>query len=336
MLILTLFRSLLLSRTALALENIALRQQVAVLKRSVARPRLCKFDRLFWVLLRRLWSGWRDVLHVVQPATVVAWHRAGWRLVWRWKSRGKPGRPQIPVEVRELIRRLSRENRLWGSKRIQDELVKLGIRVAKSTIEKYMTRHTGPPSGTWRAFLQNHAGEILACDFFKIPTASFKVITGFVVMELGRRRILAIDATMRPTALWASGVLRRAAEAGGGAGKFLIRDRDGIYGDEFRDACRSLGLRPMVTQYKSPLQNAHVERLIGTLRRECLDHVIVFGEGHARRILGEFAVYYNEDRCHRSLGGQPPVPLLGQRISTARIEARPYLGGLHHGYCRAG
>ena len=162
MIILALLRALLRSQSALAIENVPLRQQVVVLKRTVKRPRLRKRDRLFWVLLPQIWSGWSGCLLVVRPATVVAWHRQGWRLVWRWKSRGKPGRPPVALEVRELIRRLSRENRFWGAPRIQAELEHLGHQVAKSTVERYMAKRTGPPSPTWRAFLRGHAGEILA------------------------------------------------------------------------------------------------------------------------------------------------------------------------------
>jgi putative transposase len=335
MLILILLRAILLSRTSLALENLALRQQVAVLKRSVPHPRIRMRDRIYWVLLRRLWSGWRDSLLLVRPSTVVRWHRQGWRLLWRLRSRGEPGRPAIPYEVRELIRRLSRENRLWGAPRIQAELERLGFHVAKSTVEHYMVRHAGPPSPTWRAFLRNHAGEILVCDFFQVPTASFKTLIGFVVMELGRRRIVACDVTAHPTAVWAATVVRRAVLATGGRARYLIRDRDTIYGAPFNAAMRSLGLRQMVTAYHAPLQNAHAERVIGTFRRECLDHVIVLGEGHARRILDEYVRYYDEERTHQALGGDSPLSRADERSSTGTLIAVPHLGGLHHSYRRA-
>ena len=330
MLILKLIRAMLSSRASLAMENLALRQQVAVLKRSVPRPRLRRTDRLFWVFLRWTWAGWRDALGLVQPATVVAWHRQGWRLFWRLKSRGKSGRPTVSAEVRDLIRRLSRENRLWGAPRIQRELEHLGHDVAKSTVDKYMVRYSGPPSPTWRAFLQNEGAAILVCDFFKVPTATFKTLTGFVVMELGRRRILVCDVTKHPTAAWAASCLERAAKAGH---QFLIRDRDSIYGDDFRAAVRRVGLRQLVTAYKAPLQNVFVERLIGTVRRECLDQVIVLGEEHARRTLAEFATYYNAARCHSSLDGD--VPVHREVEKTGSIIATAYLGGLHHGYERA-
>ena len=335
MLFLILLRAILLSRTSLALENLALRQQVAVLKRSVPHPRIRVRDRICWVILRRLWSGWRQSLLVVQPDTVVRWHRRGWRLLWRWRSRGKVGRPAVPYKVRELIRQLSRENRLWGAPRIQAELEHLGHHVAKSTVERYMVRHVGPRSPTWRAFLRNHAGEILVCDFLQVPTATFKTLIGFVVMELGRRRIVACDVTLHPTAMWAATVVRRAMLAVGGRSRYLIRDRDTIYGETFNAAARSLGLKQLVTAYHAPLQNPHAERVIGTLRRECLDHVIVLGEDHARRILDEYVRYYDEERTHQSLGGDSPLSRADDRSSMGTVVAVPHLGGLHHSYHRA-
>jgi hypothetical protein len=245
------------------------------------------------VFMRHFWRGWRECVVIVRPETVVRWHRHGWRLLWRWRSRGKPGRPLVALEVRELIRRVSRENRYWGAPRIQAELSRLGHRVAKSTVERYIVRRRGPPSGTWRAFLRNHAGEILACDFFVVPTAGFQSLIGFVVMELGRRCILACDVTSHPTATWAAAVVRRAVLAAGGRARYLLRDRDAIYVNVFSAALRSLHLRQLVTAYRSPLQNAQVERVIGTIRRECLDHLIVFGEDHARRLLSEYVGYHN-------------------------------------------
>ncbi len=332
--ILILLRTLFVSHAALVLENLALRQQLAVLKRSVPRARTRRADRFFWVMLRRLWNGWRGALHIVRPATVVAWHRRSWRLLWRLRSRGAPGRPAIPLETRELIRRLSNENRLWGAPRIQRELAHLGHVVAKSTVEKYMARRCGPPSPKWRAFLRNHAGEILACDFFTLPTARFQTLIGFVVIELSRRRIVACDVTSSPTATWAASVVRRASVACGGRARYVLRDRDSIYADEFNSVVRELGLRQVVTQYRSPLQNAHAERVIGSIRRECLDHLIVLGEGHARRMLDEYVGYYNAERAHQSLDGDAPEHRDAQH-GTGRVIAAPHLGGLHHSYRRA-
>lgn len=330
--LLILLRALLVSRVQLALENVALRQQVAVLRRTVHRPRVRARDRLFWVILRRLWAGWQDALGFVQPATVVRWHRAGWRLVWRWRSRKKPGRPPVPLEVRELIRRLSRENRLWGAPRIRDELRLLGHHVAKSTVEKYMTRHRAPPSATWRTFLREHASEILACDFFLIPTASFKSLVGFVVMELGRRRILACGVTTHPSGSWAAEVVRQ--DCSSGQFRYLMRDRDPVYGSVFSGAMRSICLRQMVTAPRTPLMNPYAERVIGTLRRECLDHEVVLGQDHAQRLLDEFVDYYNSERPHQALGGERPASSL-RLVGHGPVLARPHLGGLHHSYRRA-
>ena len=290
---------------------------------------------MLWVLLRRLWPGWRECLQIAKPATVVAWHRKGRRLVWTLRSRKKGGRPPVPLEVRNLIRWLSRENRLWGSPRIQMELARLGFQVAKSTVEKYMFRRSGPASPEWGEFIRLQAEGIVACDFFQIPTATFRCLTGFVVMELGRRRILAIDVTSSPTAALAATRLCTAVEAMPRAAELLIRDRDAIYGLEFRNAAKALGLQEMVTAYRTPKMNAHCERLIGTLRRDLLDQVIVMGESHAQRLLTEFAGYYNSERCHQALGGDPPKP--GLRLVTGRGElaGRPVLFGLHHTYRRA-
>ncbi|MBK8180815.1 MAG: transposase [Planctomycetes bacterium] len=237
--------------------------------------------------------------------------------------------------MRELIRRLSRENRLWGAPRIQAELARLGFHAAKSTVEKYMVRRRGPPTGTWRAFLRNHAGAVLACDFFVISTATFQTLYGFVVIELGRRRIVACDLTRHPTARWAGSIVQRAVLSAGGGAQCLVRDRDGIYGAAFNAAMRSLGMRQMVCAYRTPLQNAFAERVIGTLRRECLDHVIVFNECHARRILDEYVAYYNAERAHQALDGDSPVPREIEPRGTGPVVSFPHLGGLHHSYRRA-
>jgi transposase InsO family protein len=241
----------------------------------------------------------------------------------------------VPLEVRELTRHLSRENRLWGAPRIQAELAKLAFHVAKSTVEKCMVRRTGPPGGKWRAFLCNHAGEVLACNFFVIPTAWLRTLIGFVVLELESRRIVACDVTEHPTARWAGSVVRRAVLAVGRRAQYLVRDRDAIHGAEFKAAMRGLGLRQMVCAYRSPLQNAIAERVIGTLRRECLDHVIVLNERHARRILEEFVAYYNAERAHQTLDGDSPLPHEQEHGTMRRVIAFPHLGGLHHSSRRA-
>ena len=334
MLILHLLRAILVSRASLALENLALRQQVAVLKRSVPRPRIRVGDRILWVLLRRLWVGWCESLLIVRPSTVVRWQQQGWRLFWRRRSLGRPGRPPITAETRELIRRLSRQNQFWGSPRIQAELERLGLHIAKSPVERYMARHRGPSSGSWRAFLANHGNEILACDFFLVPTATFQTLVGFVVMELGRRRTVALDVTAHPSASWAATVARRAVLAAGGRARYLLRDRDAIYGQVFKAAVRRLGLRQVVTAYHAPLQYAHAERVIGTIRREFLEHMIVMVESHARKLLGELVRYYNEERTHQALGPESPMPREEEQKAIGEIISFPHLGGLHHSYRR--
>jgi putative transposase len=316
----------------LVLENLALRQQLAILRRTAPRPRLRPSDRLFWVALRGLWANWSDVLALVQPGTVVAWHRAGFRRFWTLKS-GRPGRPRAHDEVRALIRKLARDNPLWGAPRIHGELLKLGFVVSESTVQKYMGRRRRPGSGSWRAFLRNHGAATLAVDFVVIPTATFQLLYGFVVLEHGRRRIRHFDVTAHPTAEWAANALLEALpwEC---AFKYLLRDRDGIYGARFRERAKALLLEEVLSAPKSPWQNAHVERCIGSIRRELLDHVIVLGEGHARRLLEAYARYYNRDRTHLGLFKDTPDEREVESPSAGHVEARPVLGGLHHRYFR--
>ena len=316
----------------LVLENLALRQQVAILRRTAPRPRLRPSDRLFWVALRRMWSGWDDVLALVQPGTVVAWHRAGFRLFWTLKS-GRPGRPRAHDEVRGLIRKLSHDNPLWGAPRIHGELLKLGFVVSESTVQKYLRCRRRRGGGTWRAFLRNHAAATLAVDFVVIPTATFQLLYGFVVLEHGRRRIRHVDVTAHPTAEWAAQALLEALpwEC---AFKHLVRDRDGIYGARFRERARAMMLQEVLSAPKSPWQNAFVERCIGSIRRELLDHVIVLGADHARRLLQQYARYYHGDRTHLGLLKDAPDEREVEPPSAGRIEARPVLGGLHHRYFR--
>jgi putative transposase len=316
----------------LVLESLALRQQLAILRRTSPRPRLRASDRIFWVALRRVWSGWANVLALVQPATVVAWHRAGFRLLWRWKS-GRPGRPRTHDEVRALIRKLARENLLWGAPRIHGELLKLGFDVSESTVQTYMGRRRRPGSGGWRTFLRNHGAATLAVDFVVIPTATFQLLYGFVVLEHGRRRIRHVSVTAHPTADWAANALLEALpwEC---AFKYLLRDRDGIYGRRFRERAKALLLEAVLSAPKSPWQSAYVERCIGSIRRDLLDHVIVFGEDHAQRLLRAYAHYYNDDRTHLGLFKDTPHAREVEPPSAGRIESRPVLGGLHHRYFR--
>ena len=260
----------------LALENLALRHQIGVLQRpTTKRPKLTAWDRMLWVVLSRVWRDWRSALTMVQPETVVAWHRAGFRLFWTWKvRRGQPGRPLISREVQDLIRRMCRENPLWGAPRIHGELLKLGIDIGETSVSKYMVRSRKPPSQTWRTFLENHLTQLVSIDFFTVPTLRFQVLYVFLVLAHDRRRILHFNVTARPTAEWTGQQLREAFPFGQ-LPRYLLRDRDTIFGQDFREQVRDMGIREVLSTPRSPWQRAYVERVIGSIRRECLDHSVL-------------------------------------------------------------
>jgi transposase InsO family protein len=339
LLVLATLRAACRSRSDLVLENLLLRHQLAVLTRPT-RPRrrvaFRRLDKLLWVLVRCLRRGWRRHLVAVTPDTVVRWHRAGWRWYWRWRSRSPGGRPRLSPEVRELIARMARENPLWGSKRIRGELLKLGIAVSDRSIRRYRWRPPGrPPSQTWRTFLANHAHAIWAADLFVVQTLTFKTLYVLVFIAHGRRELIHLAVTAHPTAAW---VWRQVVEATawGRRPKHLIRDRDRVFGGDFRDRVKALGIETILTPVGAPRANAIAERVIGTLRRECLDHVIPVDERHLRAILAEYVEYYNCDRPHRTLRMETPLPQgrpSAEPIQSVRV--RPVLGGLHHVYERA-
>jgi transposase InsO family protein len=333
-LVIALLRQLLSSRVALIAENLVLRQQVAVLQRSVKRPRLHRRDRIFWVWLSRLWQGWRSSLIVVQPETVLRWHREGFRLYWRWKSRGRCGRPKLDAEIRILIRRMSRDNPTWGRRRIRSELHLLGYEVAELTVAKYMVRGGKPPSQEWRVFLSNHAREIAAIDFFTVPTVNFRVLICFLVLRHHRRTVAHFNVTSHPTARWTAQQIVEAFPYDTVL-RYLLRDRDRIYGSCFANRVRSMGIEEVLIAPRSPWQNPFVERLIGSIRRECLDHVFVINAAHLRRVLREYFAYYHDSRPHQSLGGNAPRLREIEPPSQGRIVAEPRVGGLHHRYRRA-
>jgi putative transposase len=326
-------RLLLLSHSQLLLENLALRQQLAVLRRTVRRPRLRPWDRVFWVWLSRWWAGWKDALVIVTPATVVGWHRKGFRLYWRWKSRGRPGRPRIDPELRRLIRCMSRDNPLWGAPRIQAELGLLGHDLAESTVGRYMDRRTRPPSPNWRSFLANHADCLASVDFFVVPTVTFKLLYAFVVLCHHRRRVAHVNVTSHPTADWVARQIKEAFPFDE-APRYLIRDRDAAYGECFRECMESMGIEEVLIAPRSPWQSPYVERLIGSIRRECLDHVIVFGEAHLRRVLARYFDYYHHARTHHALGDNAPCPRAVESPGQGNVIAVPQVGGLHHRYTR--
>jgi len=320
------------SKSRLEAENAALRHQVVMLRRMVhRRVRLTNSDRMFFIQLYRWFPSVLKVITVIHPETLVRWHRAGFRSYWRWKSRAQGGRPQIEADLRALIRRMSVENPLWGAPRIHGQLLKLGFAVAQSSVAKYMVKRCGPPSQGWRTFLRNHAPDIAAIDLFVVPTIGFDLLYALVIVRLDRRQLVWINVTQHPTAEW---IARQLTEAfpGDEAPRYLMRDRDRIYGDVALRRIRVMGIRDKPIAPASPWQNGFVERLIGSIRRECVDHFVVLGEAHLRRILQSYAHYYNDIRTHRSLDKDAPVSRMVQR--TGSIKSHPVLGGLHHHYVR--
>jgi transposase InsO family protein len=334
-LLLVTLRALLRGHRDLTVENLMLRQQLAVLTRSTRkRPRLGAWDKAFWLLARRCCADWRRHLVLVRPETVVRWHRQGWRLFWRWRSRTRLGRPRVSTEIRELIRTMSRANPLWGAERIRGELLKLGIAVSNRSVRRYRGRPARPPSQTWRTFLRNHAAAIWAADFFTVQTLTFKTLYVLLFITHDRRELVHLAVTAHPTAAWVWCQLI-AATPWGRAPRYLVRDRDGAYGGDFVGRARGVGIETLLTPVRAPRANALAERVVRTLRAECLDHIIVANEAHLRAVLSEFAAYYNAERPHRSLHLEPPVPAQrGAAPFASRIHARPVLGGLHHVYER--
>lgn len=320
------------TRRDLAFENLLLRQQLAVLKDTGARPQLSQADRSFWVLISMIWPRWRAALHIVKPETVIRWHREGFRRHWTRKCR-KLGRPPIEPKIRALIRRICEANPLWGAPRIHGELLKLGIDVSEAVVSKYMIRGRKPPSQSWRTFLENHSKDIIATDFFTVPTATFRVLFVLVLLSHDRRQILHTNVTESPTAEWTA---RQVFEAVGidDAPKFLVRDRDRKFSQFFSRQVEAIGLSEVLTAPASPWQNAYAERVIGTIRRECLDHTIILGEQHLRRTVKRFADYYNGVRTHLSLEKDAPNGRPIQSQNRGTIRSRRHCGGLHHEYYR--
>jgi transposase InsO family protein len=315
-------------------ELLVARQQLAFYQRSIPRPRLRLRDRLFWIWLSRLWSRWREVLVIVKPATVIAWRRRKFREYWaKLSGQHGPGRPPVPKEIQDLIRQMSEANVLWGAPRIKSELRMLGIEVAKSTIERYMVKRPKPASPTWRAFLANHVPSLVSIDFFVVPTVRNRILYVFVVLAHLRRRIVHFGVTEHPTAEWTS---RQVIEAfpWDTAPKYMIRDRDGVFGDVFRGRVKAMGIEEVLIAPRSPWQSPYIERLIGSIRRDCLDHVVVFNERHLRRVLNSYLAYYHEARCHLSLEGDAPEYREAQPPEMGKVVEFPEVGGLHHRYVR--
>jgi len=315
--------SLVKSPRRLQAENLVLRHQVNILRRRAPRRmRLSSADRLAFVWLYRLCAAVVDTVAIIKPETLISWHRRGFKTFWRWKSRSSGGRPAIDKEIRDLIREISRANWLWGATRIHGELLKLGIEVAQSTIAKYMVKRPSRRGQTWATFLRNHAAGIAATDLFVVPTIAFKLLYCLVFVAHGRREVVHHAVTAHPTAEW---VARQMNEAFllDTAPRYLMRDRDAVYGHVVRQRLRGMGIRDRPTAPRSPWQNAYVERLIGSVRRECLDHVIVLGETHLRRIVSMYARYYNEARTHVSLAKDTAISRLIECLGRRKPSMMP-------------
>src|SRR5271168_1006276 len=295
------------SKNWLEAENVALRHQLIVLRRQVrGRVRLRNNDRWFFVQLYRWFPSILAVITVIRPETLVRWHRMGFRHYWRWKSRFFGGRPRIDTDLRALIRQMSIENPLWGAPRIHGELLKLGFAVAQSTVAKYMVKRRRPPSQGWHTFLRNHAPDIAAMDLFVVPSVGFDLLYAFIIIRLGRRELAWINVTTNPTAEW---IARQITDAfpWNENPQYLIRDRDRVYGTMVTRRLRAMGIRDKPTAAASPWQNGFAERLIGSIRRECIDHILILSEAHLRRILKTYARYYNDVRTHWSLDKDAPL-----------------------------
>jgi putative transposase len=334
------------SRAALAAENLFLRKQLALYRERRVKPRRASDPlRLTLILLARCFA-WREALTIVQPATLLRWHRNAFRLFWRWRSH--PGRPPLPAELQRIISAMAQDNATWGEERIAAELLlKLGIRVSPRTVRRYMGRESGGGADKslvtgqrWATFVRNHAQALVACDFCVVVTATFRVLYVFVALEVGSRRLLHINTTAHPTAVWTVQQFREVLAAPH-AYRFVLHDRDSIYSPWLDAAVTAMDVRVLRTPVQAPLANAYCERLLGTLRRECLDFLIPFGEEHLRRLLHVWQVHYNRGRPHSSLGpglpeppSQLPAPVLaGHRLPRgSRVVARSVLGGLHHEY----
>ncbi len=321
------------SRASLEFELVALRHQLTVLRRQrPGRPRLLSNDRLLWVWLYRLWPQVLNAMVLVKPATVIGWHRKGFRLYWRRRARHL-GRPSMNREVRDLIRQMSQENPLWGAPRIHGELLKLGIEVSQATVGRYLPWQPKFPSPTWRSFLRNHMHDTVAVDMFVVVTARFQLLYALVFLGHARRNVIHFNVTPNPTQVW---LARQITEAfpWDTAPRFLLRDRDESYGPTFRARVQAMAIEEVITAPRSPWQNAYVERLIGSIRRECLDHVIVFDERHLRRVLSAYFEYHHRSRTHLSLAKDCPEPRPVQPPSAGTVVTFPQVGGLHHRYER--
>lgn len=320
------------------IENLALRQQLSTVRQK-RRPRIGLADRAFWVVLRRVWARWSDAVVIVKPETVIGWHRVGFALYWRWLSRRKrsPARAAVAREVRDLVRRMARENG-WGAPRIHGEVLKLGFKVSERTVSRYLRRLGRSPERrqSWFTFLRNHREVIVAMDFFVVPTATFRVLYVWFAIRHARREIVHWSVTESPTAPWVMQQLREAFpfDGAGNRLRYLVLDRDTIFSAAVVAAIASMGLEPTRTSYQSPWQNGVAERFVGTVRRDLLDHAIVLDDDHLRRLLSEYLAYYHGDRTHLGIEKDAPVarPVELRPAGAAAVQARRRVGGLYHRY----
>jgi putative transposase len=317
----------------IALENLPLRQQLAVYKRTAPRPKLRTTDRLFWAGLARVWTGWRARARHRLARYVLRWQRRRFREYWTTLSRRPTGgRPSLDAELTALIRKMAAANPLWGAPRIHGELLKLGIDVAERTVSRLMPKHRPRPSQTWRTFLANHVRDLVSIDFFTVPTARLRALFVLVVLAHHRRRVVHFNVTEHPTAAWTQQIVDAFPDESAPA--YLLRDRDQIYGQPFRHRVKGIGIEEVLTTPQSPWQNPFAERLIGSIRRECLNHVLVLGERHLRRIVTRHFAYYHRARTHLALDKDAPDRRPIELPATGRVVQLPEVGGLHHRYLR--
>ncbi len=326
------------SKSELVEENALLRQQLIILRRQVKRPACTKTDRILLVLLARMVRTWKQALFIVQPETLLQWHRLGFKLYWKYKSRATSTTPKISQETVALIKEMARDNRLWGAERIRGELLKLGIRVCKRTIQKYMraVRTTRPRGQTWRTFLQTHAQQIWASDFLPVTDLFFHSLFAFFIIELHSRKVIHVGVTRSPTNAWTAQQLREATAFGAGP-KYLIRDHDSKFGVGFERVAKTSRIKMLTTPYQAPRANAICERFLGSVRRECLDHLLILHEKQLHRVLNAYVHYFNRARPHQGIKQQIPEQKAGSvpaQHASGKVISLPVLGGLHRDYCR--
>jgi putative transposase len=326
------------SKSELMAENALLRQQLIMLKRQMKRPACTKGDRLLLVLLARMVRTWKQALFLVQPETLLRWHRRGFRLFWRQKSKATSNQAKVEAETIALIKEMAKNNRLWGAERIRGELLKLNIHVCKRTIQKYMrSARTPRPTGqSWRTFLRNHGGEIWACDFLQVTDLFFHSLFALFIIELQSRKVIHVGVTRSPTDVWTAQQLREATPYGQGP-TYLIRDHDGKFGPRFARVAATSGIKVLKTHYHAKRPNAICERFLGSVRRECLDHMLILSEKQLHRVLRAYIEYFNRARPHQGIHQQIPERAVTSVVSDQladRIISVPILGGLHHEYRR--